>query len=193
MRYAHGVCAKSTHLTVERVFGRRVREARERRGISQAELAEHLRFDRTVVSKIEKGQRKVGIGEALAFAAALEVAPISLLTPRDDEEDVGITSELVLPAVLVRAWIRGQVGLPGGDPISHLAELPVSEQREFFRGPFRQELPPNLRISPLVRALGGGQAVPSDEVVDQAIDALAVELEKRLEQRRLRREENNDG
>lgn len=183
------MCAQIARLTAARVFGRRVREARERRGWSQETLAHRLTeleypTDRTAVSKIEKGRRKnAGIEDVLAYAAALEIAPVHLIVPRDDEEDVGVTPQLVLPAPLARAWIRGVVTLPDGDPVSHFAGMPVAEQRALVR----RALPPGgPDISSLVAALSGR---PTEAAVDDAMDFLAAELERRG----FKKEESSDG
>jgi transcriptional regulator with XRE-family HTH domain len=59
-------------------FGRRVRDLRQARGLSQEKLAELAGVHRTYVSSLERGQRNVGLDNILAIAAALDV-PASLL------------------------------------------------------------------------------------------------------------------
>lgn len=54
-------------------LGRRIREARERRGLNQTELGERLQLDRTMVNKIESGTRKVSALELSQIADALRV------------------------------------------------------------------------------------------------------------------------
>lgn len=56
-----------------KTLGIRVREARERVGLSQGELAEQASLERTVVNKIEAGVRKVSALELSDIAAALKV------------------------------------------------------------------------------------------------------------------------
>jgi transcriptional regulator with XRE-family HTH domain len=64
------------------VFGQRLRAARESRGVSQEELARLAGFDRTYVSKIERGQRNITVGTIERLAEALGVRPVELLVGR---------------------------------------------------------------------------------------------------------------
>ncbi|WP_020392513.1 helix-turn-helix domain-containing protein [Kribbella catacumbae] len=57
----------------ERALGVRVREARERAGLTQGELAVRVSLDRTAVNKIESGIRKVTALELSDIAAVLKV------------------------------------------------------------------------------------------------------------------------
>jgi len=59
-------------------FGRRVRAAREDRGLSQEALAERAGVHRTYVSSLERGQRNVGLDNVYALARALDVPPATL-------------------------------------------------------------------------------------------------------------------
>lgn len=67
------------------IVGERIKEARKKENISQAELAARLQvLDVTVeqkaISRIELGERLVPDYELLAFAEALKVSVIWLLT-----------------------------------------------------------------------------------------------------------------
>lgn len=64
---------------VDSRFGDRLRRVRRFRKISQTELGHAVGMDNSVVSKIEAGQRRVTVGEAVVLAAGLDV-PIDLLT-----------------------------------------------------------------------------------------------------------------
>ncbi|UWZ37979.1 helix-turn-helix transcriptional regulator [Dactylosporangium roseum] len=59
-------------------FGRRVRNLRQARGLSQEELAELAGVHRTYMSSLERGQRNVGLDNILAIAAALGVPAADL-------------------------------------------------------------------------------------------------------------------
>ena len=52
-------------------LGRRIAEARRQAGLPQAELARAISLDRTAISKIESGQRRVGSLELEGIARAL--------------------------------------------------------------------------------------------------------------------------
>lgn len=56
---------------LERRIARLAAQLRERRGISQAALAEELGHDQSFVSKIEHGQRRITVAELLRWAEAL--------------------------------------------------------------------------------------------------------------------------
>ena len=70
----------SSNPDVKRLFGERVREFRSRLAISQEELADRARLDRTYVSSVERGRRNVGLENICRLALALEVEPGQLLT-----------------------------------------------------------------------------------------------------------------
>jgi transcriptional regulator with XRE-family HTH domain len=117
------------------VFGRRVEEARKRRGWTQEQLASELRrlgckASRSTIAKIEgRGQRATyaKLEDLFAFSAALGVPPVHLIVPLEDETTVMLTPRIRLPAPAARAWIRGQLlalpMVPDVDP----RELPETE------------------------------------------------------------------
>lgn len=51
----------SSNPDVKRLFGDRVREFRSQLAISQEELADRARLDRTYVSSVERGRQNVGL------------------------------------------------------------------------------------------------------------------------------------
>jgi len=101
------------------VVAHRVREVRGRRSLSGAQLAAKLRevgveWDRNVVANLENGRRaSVDVAELLALAYVLDVAPIHLLVPTDDERAYQVTPTTALDVDEVRDWVRGFAGLPG--------------------------------------------------------------------------------
>ncbi len=54
-------------------FGRRLREVRQARGLSQEELAFKAGLHRTYVSSAERGQRNVGLVNIERLAQALDI------------------------------------------------------------------------------------------------------------------------
>lgn len=114
--------ARKTMTQVEAFLAARVgrRVASLRGGRSQQELAEALEvegcvLDRTSVGRLENGHRLPRLDELLALASALDVAPISLVFPPDDPDEVVLTARHRVPPGLGRAWFRGQEHLPGQD------------------------------------------------------------------------------
>ena len=63
---------------LQKQVGGRVRELREKRGLSQEALAEACNLHRTYVGLIERGERNLTLGTIEVIAAALEV-PVSEL------------------------------------------------------------------------------------------------------------------
>lgn len=59
-------------IEVQADLGRRIAEARENAGKTQAEVAALLRLDRTAIVRIEAGTRKVSATELVAIASALD-------------------------------------------------------------------------------------------------------------------------
>lgn len=105
---------------------------RQRRGLNAQALADRIKelggkLDRAAVSKIENGMRGVSIDEALLLAVALDVAPLHLFLPRDDDQTVTLAPEVMVTATQARRWIRGLEPLPGRDDRAYRTEVPESE------------------------------------------------------------------
>ncbi len=65
---------KSIHSRDYQAFQRLLREARERAGMSQEELAERLGETQSFVSKCERGERRLDVVETWRFCEALGVS-----------------------------------------------------------------------------------------------------------------------
>jgi transcriptional regulator with XRE-family HTH domain len=138
---------------IGRVFARRLKEARNRRGWSQRELAEHVTaagypLSRVVVTKIEEGGERAenaSIGELLALAVVLGVAPVHLLDPHEDdypdETEFPATPERAVPSATGQAWLRGAELLPDGDFGAFFAAMPKRQQEAVLRGHLEAGLP----------------------------------------------------
>ena len=69
----------SVHTTRYQHFREILVEARAKRGLSQAALAEKLGRLQTFVSKYERGERRLDVIEFLEVAAALDLDPHTVL------------------------------------------------------------------------------------------------------------------
>jgi transcriptional regulator with XRE-family HTH domain len=69
-------------------LGEEIRRRRERRGLSQAQLAERIGVGRTTVTMIEGGGQALAIHQLLEIAAALRADPISILKEVAEPSDV---------------------------------------------------------------------------------------------------------
>jgi transcriptional regulator with XRE-family HTH domain len=63
---------------IKQMFGKRVREARLERGLSQEALAHEARLDRTYIGGVERGERNVSLINIHKIANALGVSVAGL-------------------------------------------------------------------------------------------------------------------
>lgn len=76
----HQDAAKGVELSSVTVrFGRKLREIRSQKGISQEELAERAGLHRTYVSSVERGERNISIMNIEKLARALGVTLADLM------------------------------------------------------------------------------------------------------------------
>jgi transcriptional regulator with XRE-family HTH domain len=119
------------------VIAQRVKEVRGRKGWNAAQLGKEVskhgvRWDRFTVANLENGKRQnVTVQELMALALALGVAPINLLVPLGDEQ-YEITPSRTEGADTVRAWVRGEVALPGTDEWMFFAEVSMEDRRKWI-------------------------------------------------------------
>ena len=131
-------------VTFSEVVAEQVRKFRKERGWSARELAERCAragmpaVDRAVIANLETKRRKsVSVDEVMMFAFVLDVAPIHLLVPDEDEttEDDGtevsrtvrVTAEVAPSPTDTRSWIRGLRPLPGTDFRRYWSQVPAAE------------------------------------------------------------------
>jgi transcriptional regulator with XRE-family HTH domain len=104
--------------TVSESFRRGLREAREYRGLRQQDLVDLLehdhavKMDRATLTRMESGDRKVSLEEAVLLAVALDVPLPLLLLPVDQEAEVALTPTVSAHPWRVWEWLHGQEPLP---------------------------------------------------------------------------------
>ena len=123
--------------------GDRVRAARLAAGLTQEELGDRARLDRTMIAKIESGSRRIDAMELIRLSAALQVPVDFLLRPTPlvlsrrtgvvtEEADTQVARESGRLDLAVVAWlhdVQQLVDLGVLRPGSHLrAEMPVDSQ-----------------------------------------------------------------
>ena len=64
---------------VKVLFGRRVRQLRKAKGVSQEAFAHEIQIDRSYFGSIERGERNVSLDNICLIAKGLGVAPAELL------------------------------------------------------------------------------------------------------------------
>lgn len=97
----------------------KVREMREGR-ISQQQLADMLGVTQAMVTRMESGERSITVAELFQIAAALDCAPIFLLSGAFTGEKVPVTKTVELSPEDARRWLVGDAPLPGGNDALYL-------------------------------------------------------------------------
>ncbi|HEY3374932.1 MAG TPA: helix-turn-helix transcriptional regulator [Candidatus Aquicultor sp.] len=69
----------------EITLGQNIEQARVNAGLNQQQLADLVELDRSAISRVESGSRKVDSIELVKIAAALGVTELSLLTVQETE------------------------------------------------------------------------------------------------------------
>lgn len=103
----------------EAILAARVREMRTRQGLTQQDLSERVHalggaLDRVAIIKIENGNRGVALDEVLLLAAALQVAPVQLMSPHARSAKVTL-GNVTVSGNRLRRWIRGRKPLRDSD------------------------------------------------------------------------------
>ena len=60
-------------------FGRKLRQERESKKLSQEQLSELSGLDRTYISGVERGKRNISLNNIFKLAEALNISPYQLL------------------------------------------------------------------------------------------------------------------
>jgi transcriptional regulator with XRE-family HTH domain len=123
-------------MTPVATIARRVRQTRLRQDLTAEDLAQKLQgvgltWQRSTVAKLENGHREtITVDELLALARVLDVAPVNLLVPLEDETPYQVTPDggsAVQPSGRVRDWLRGEYPLPETYLRTYFGEVPEHE------------------------------------------------------------------
>ncbi|MFJ7281078.1 helix-turn-helix domain-containing protein [Kitasatospora sp. NPDC098663] len=93
--------------------GAAIRSRRKSLGLSADALGKRcadlgVAINRQVISRMEAGQRELSQGEVLVLARALEMPPVALIVPLDQEPTVHATPTLELPTAEALVWVTGE-------------------------------------------------------------------------------------
>lgn len=112
-----------------------VRRVRERRGLSTYDLSALLEeagrpIAPSAIAKVERGERRVDVGDLTALAAVLRVNPSALLLPLTDSaaDTVHITGVGAVGADTAWDWADGEMPIQRiepGDPAGELLQFQV--------------------------------------------------------------------
>ena len=76
-------------MKIERAFGSVLRDAREKAGFSQDQLAHDAGLHRTYISLLERGRRQPSLKAIVALSKALGLAPSILVSRFEDKAGEG--------------------------------------------------------------------------------------------------------
>lgn len=74
-------------MNIQTAFGKKLREIRQEKGISQEDLAERAGLHRTYISSVERGERNVTLTTILKIAKAMGVEMAALLPKIEGKKD----------------------------------------------------------------------------------------------------------
>ncbi|GAA4098815.1 helix-turn-helix transcriptional regulator [Actinomadura miaoliensis] len=151
--------------TPTEVISRRVRELRDRRGMSAQALADRCAklgmpaLKRQAITNLENGRRgMVTIEELLVLAQALDVPPVLLFIPLDGRTRLQVTPNIDMASWQALFWVSGEDDPADRDSRQRWRETigPVQQHRAFFtyfRRAARYEVGPPSRFNAEIREL----------------------------------------
>ena len=102
------------HVKPERLVAANVAYLRAARGLTQRQFLTVLqercgvRLEQAAFSRKESGVRPISLQELFTFAAVLDVAPSTLLLPREPSGTLALSKTVTLDFTVVRAWLRAR-------------------------------------------------------------------------------------
>lgn len=100
---------------------RNIQRVRKARQLKQSDVSKLLTAAgrptlATVISKIERGERRVDVDDLVAFGRALGVPPVLLLYPLGEDDDVEVLADQQVPTWAAFRWFIGEGPFPS-EPI----------------------------------------------------------------------------
>lgn len=83
---------KQYHLKGDIAIGNRVRELREKRKLTQKELAEKVMVSSSVITRLEKGQTMVSVFTLIEISKVLEVSVADILTDKSTFHEIELSN-----------------------------------------------------------------------------------------------------
>lgn len=91
----------------------------------------------TVISKIERGERRIDVDDLIALSLALDVSPLALLLPTASAPDlvVELTEGTAATGRITWNWADGlrPIGLSQEDPVAHLHRFQADSRPPYAR------------------------------------------------------------
>lgn len=119
---------KKRRSSLDRVLALQIARLRTKQGKSQQQLADMLGESQSTITRIESGDRSITVVELFRIAAALDCAPIYLLSGGLTAADVPVTPDEQLPSWEAELWIVGHKMLKGANERAFCLEN-ISAQR----------------------------------------------------------------
>lgn len=125
----------------------------------------------TVISKVERCERRIDVDDLVAFALALDVSPLVLLLPRKGtgQEATPLTEQVEVSAANAWEWADGAKPLmrSENDPYGHLLRFRLDSRPDWDRDPLRAQYNDVLSaaVRRLVRAGQQGRLAVEDGAV----------------------------
>jgi transcriptional regulator with XRE-family HTH domain len=83
-----------SHQGFYQMVGAKIREWRERRGMTQASLGEEVGLSRTSITNVERGRQAILLHQFVDFASALRVKPSALIPLTTSKPESQLPSEI---------------------------------------------------------------------------------------------------
>lgn len=74
------------HVNLSKLLGKKLKKAREYRGLSQEDLANQTNFKQASISYFESGKRRISVENLIEFSRVLKIKPTYFLSDIDTKD-----------------------------------------------------------------------------------------------------------